>query len=193
MLEQVLFSEWVHGAAAGLDAVQDVEASDDPNQMNVAVLDFLPGSEEKPWIIEVKRSDDFAHPLFGERYPCIELSLALMAIPPHMPGYLDLVAANAAPCLDHQRFSFNAHATWDPDTGQLALYSQVRLREQAQHTLVAELGDRLRDMTALAYLISFRIWQLQLRRELPPEATDPVVQKAHERMLGLLGATPPTA
>jgi hypothetical protein len=191
MLEQLLFFENLRTAAASLRAVERVDACDDLDRVELRVIDFLPGPDRAPWVIEARRVHDFIHPLFGDRHACIEISLPLMLIQPHMPGYLEQVAAHAAPCLDHQRFCLGASVTWDPDTGQLAIYSQLRLWDQPQSVLIAELGERLRAVVALAYLTSFRVWQLRLRRQVPDQVSDPIVGQAHEHMLELLGATPP--
>lgn len=154
------------------------------------VADFLPGGEATPWNIAVSLRESFVHPLFGDRYACVELFLPLLTIAPDLPGYLDIVAANAAPCLDHQRYCFGANVTWEPDTGQLAIHGQVRLWEQPHTVLVAQLRERLRDMIALVYMTSFRIWQLQLRRRVNEELSDPVVTETWTRMMELLGAAP---
>jgi hypothetical protein len=195
MLEQLLFFETLRTAAAGLRAVERVDACDDLDRVELRVTDFLPGflpgSENQPWVVEARRVHDFVHPLFGDRHACIALSLPLLVIQPHRPGYLEQVAAHAAPCLDHQRFCLGASVTWDPDTGQLAIYSQLRLWDQPQSVLIAELAERLRAVVALAYLTSFRVWQLQLRRQVPDQVSDPIVGKAHQQMLELLGAAPP--
>lgn len=193
MLEEVMFFETVRTAAASLRMVEQVDACDDPLMVKLQILDFLPGGPREPWVVEVKRTESFVHPFFGERYACIELSLAFMIIHPDVPGYLDRVAVHAASCLDHQRFCFGASSHWNPDTGQLAIYGQLRLWDQPQSTLIAELHARLRDVIALTYLISFRIWQLQLRRQMPETMSTPVIEETHNQMLDLLGAAPPVS
>lgn len=191
MLQHILFFESVCEAGAGLRTIERVETTDDIGRIDIHVLDFLPGGEGQPWVVTVRHSEDFVHPLFGDRYPCIELSLAVMTIDPALPEYLSLVSASAAPCLDHQRFCFGAGVTWNPDTGLLAIYAQLRVGEKPRTVLVAELRERLRAVIALVYLMSFRIWQLQLRRRVPEDTSDPVVADTWQRMLELLDATPP--
>ena len=143
-------------------------------------------------MLVVKYTDDFLHPLFGDRYPCIEFSLALLGITPTLAEYLDLVAAHAAPCLDHQRFCFGVSTTWEPDTGDIGIYGQFRVADQTRGTLIAQVRDHLRSVVALVYLVSFRIWQLQLRRRVPDlDTADKVVEQAHTQMLELLNAEPP--
>lgn len=191
MLEQLLFFETVRTAAAGLRAVERVDACDDLDRVELRIIDFLPGPDDEPWVVEARRSDRFIHPLFGDRHSCIELTLPFLIIPPHTPGYLEQVAVHAAPCLDHQRFCPGASAGWDPDTGQIVIYGQLRLCDQPQTVLITELGERLRAVVALAYLSAFRVWQLGLRRKFPDRASDAMVAAAHQQMLDLLGAAPP--
>ena len=193
MLQELLFYETVHTAALSLRAVEEIRATDDIHRLELQVVDILPDREQEPWQLRIEQQSRFRHSLFGTEYPCIELSLPLWIIQPQMPGYLELVAASAAPCLDHQRFTHTASVTWDPDSGQMAVYSQLRQWEQAQTTLIARLTEHVRDVVALAYLTSFRMWQLRFRQQVPEAVSDPVVEKVHRQMMDLIGADPPSA
>lgn len=186
-----LLYDTISQALAGMETVERLDVGDDPNELELVITDFLPGGEEAPWVARITRSEDFVHPLLGDRYPCIEFALPLMAVPPDIPGYLDIIGANAGPCLDHQRFCFGASVTWEPDSGQIAIYSQLRLVQRSTTDLVTELNDRLRNLVALVYLTSFRIWQLQLRHKVPGATSDPVIETVWRRMMALLGAPQP--
>jgi hypothetical protein len=188
---EILFDA-ITQAAASLPAIDRIDAGQEPLSTEVRIHDFLAGGEREPWVLIIKHTDDFTHPLFGDTYTCIEFSLALLGISPTLPEYLDLVAAHAAPCLDHQRFCFGVSTTWDPDTGDIGIYGQLRVHDQDRSTLVAQVRDHIRSVVALVYLVSFRLWQLHLRRRVPDiETAEKIAEESHTQMLQLLNAEPP--
>ncbi|MCB9763699.1 MAG: hypothetical protein H6739_28275 [Alphaproteobacteria bacterium] len=179
----------VQGACADFEPVLDVTLHPE-GEVCVRVRDLLPDTDPDPWELYVRWTEDFAHPLFGERYPCVELALAVLATDPAHPDYHDVIAAYSAPVLDHQRYVFGPSVGWDVDGGQLTAYAQVRDRGQGQALLGAELRDQLRSMVALIYLISFRVWQIEVRRRHPDGVRDVVVEAIWASLLQSLGGAP---
>lgn len=194
-MRDAVFRGVVEEAMRPLQMVEAASEGGVDHILDFAVRDFLPDGAGAPWSLRVSHRPTAVHPLFGDRMPCVDIALPLMTVDPREEAALDIVAAHAAPCLDHQRFCPGASVQWDPDTGRIGAFGRVRLWDQSPDALTVAVTERARSVVALAYLFAYRVWQLRTRHAAraagaPARSTEADEARLHARMLALLDADP---